>query len=174
MGFWDVSGTSWTTMQTICTSLQIDNHTNTSSLNFYRLNALSDAQPMVSKHWRQLCLGILYNSIYDTVLIQQLCCQKKWTVDWWLNNRLYLMVCTAMHSDNYSPFAITNDLAWQWTFIRNRKITKPVPLDAHVSNCRCWRSYENNTFFFTLLCKLGIFWQKSIARMNRLYLTRYI
>jgi len=37
-------------MQTICTSLQTDNHTNTSSLNFYRLEALPDAQPTVSKH----------------------------------------------------------------------------------------------------------------------------
>jgi len=37
---------------TICTSLQTDNHTNTSSLNFYRPDALPDAQPVVSKHWR--------------------------------------------------------------------------------------------------------------------------
>jgi len=35
MGFWDGSGISWTIiMQTICTSLQTDNHTNTSSLSF--------------------------------------------------------------------------------------------------------------------------------------------
>jgi len=31
-------------MQTICTSLQMDNHINTSSLNFYRPDALPDAQ----------------------------------------------------------------------------------------------------------------------------------
>jgi len=37
-------------MQTICTSLQTDNHTNTSSLNFYRLDALSDTKPTASKH----------------------------------------------------------------------------------------------------------------------------
>jgi len=37
-------------MQMICTSLQTDNHTNTSSLNFYRPDALPDAQPAVSKH----------------------------------------------------------------------------------------------------------------------------
>jgi len=37
------------TIQTICTSLQTDNFTNTSSLNFYRLDALPDAQPAVSK-----------------------------------------------------------------------------------------------------------------------------
>jgi len=36
-------------MQTICISLQTDNHTNTSSLNFYRLDAPADAQPTVSK-----------------------------------------------------------------------------------------------------------------------------
>ena len=37
-------------MQTICTSLQTDNHTNTTSVKFYRLHALADAQPTVSKH----------------------------------------------------------------------------------------------------------------------------
>jgi len=35
-------------MQTICTSLQTDNHTNTPSLNFYRPDALPDAQPCQS------------------------------------------------------------------------------------------------------------------------------
>jgi len=39
-------------MQTICTSLQIDNHaTNTSSLNIYRLDSLPDAQPTVSEQY---------------------------------------------------------------------------------------------------------------------------
>jgi len=37
-------------MQTICTSLQTDNHANTSSLSYYRPDALPDAQPTVSKH----------------------------------------------------------------------------------------------------------------------------
>jgi len=40
-------------MQTICTSLQIDNHTNTSSRNFYRPDARPHTQPTVSKHWKQ-------------------------------------------------------------------------------------------------------------------------
>ena len=35
-------------MQTIYTSLQTDNHTNTLSLNFYEPDALPDAQPTVS------------------------------------------------------------------------------------------------------------------------------
>ena len=39
-------------MQTICTSLQTDNHTKTPSLNFYRPDALPDTQPTASKHWR--------------------------------------------------------------------------------------------------------------------------
>jgi len=41
---------------TICTSLQTDNHTNTPSLNFYRPDALPDARPTVSKHWRPVCM----------------------------------------------------------------------------------------------------------------------
>ena len=37
-------------MQTICTSLQTDNHASTPPLVFYRPDALPDAQPAVSKH----------------------------------------------------------------------------------------------------------------------------
>jgi len=39
-------------MQTICTSIQTDDHTNTSSLNFYRPDALPDALLTVSKRCR--------------------------------------------------------------------------------------------------------------------------
>jgi len=39
-------------MQTICTSLQTDNHASTSPLSFHRLDALPAAQPTASKHWR--------------------------------------------------------------------------------------------------------------------------
>ena len=38
--------------QTIYTSLQADNYTNTLSLIFYRPDALPDAKPTVSEHWR--------------------------------------------------------------------------------------------------------------------------
>ena len=44
-------------MQTVFTWLQTDSHTNTSSLNFYRLKALPDAQLAVSKHWRHSTVG---------------------------------------------------------------------------------------------------------------------
>jgi len=49
----EVCGRQWHQldhMQTTCTSLQTDNHTNTSSVNFYRVDALPDARPTVSKH----------------------------------------------------------------------------------------------------------------------------
>jgi len=39
-------------MQIICTLLQTDNHASTSSLTFYWLDALPDAQLTASKHWR--------------------------------------------------------------------------------------------------------------------------
>ena len=38
----------------IYTSLQTASHASISSLNFYGLDALFDAQQTVSKHWRQL------------------------------------------------------------------------------------------------------------------------
>jgi len=47
LGFWDAVASAGPYIQTICISLQTDNHINTSSLNFYRPDALSDAQPTV-------------------------------------------------------------------------------------------------------------------------------
>ena len=57
----EITGWQWHQldhMQIMCTSLQTDNHASTSSLNFYRLKPLPDAQPTVSKYtqfWRQNC-----------------------------------------------------------------------------------------------------------------------
>jgi len=48
-------------MQTICTLLQTDNHTNTSSLNFYIPDALPEAQPTgvkASKALNELVLNL--------------------------------------------------------------------------------------------------------------------
>jgi len=39
-------------MEIICTSLQTDNHASTSPFSFYRLDALPDAKPTMSKHRR--------------------------------------------------------------------------------------------------------------------------
>jgi len=46
-------------IQTIFLSFQEDSHTYTSSLNFYRPDALPDAQPTVSEHWMQEALKAL-------------------------------------------------------------------------------------------------------------------
>jgi len=40
-------------MQITCTSLQTDNHTRICHSIIYKLDALPDAQPTTSKHWRQ-------------------------------------------------------------------------------------------------------------------------
>ena len=40
--------------ETVCISLQPDNHTSTPLLSFYRPDALPAAQPTASKHWRQI------------------------------------------------------------------------------------------------------------------------
>jgi len=51
MGFWDGSGINWIICkQSTPDSLQTDNHTNTSPLNFYKPDALPVAKPTVSKH----------------------------------------------------------------------------------------------------------------------------
>jgi len=48
-GFWDAVASAGP-YANICTSLQTDNYTNTSSLNFYRPDAIPDAQTTVSKY----------------------------------------------------------------------------------------------------------------------------
>jgi len=51
----EMTGWQWHQLdhtQIICTSLQTDNHASTSSLCFYRPDALPAAQPTVSKHRR--------------------------------------------------------------------------------------------------------------------------
>jgi len=59
MGFGEWQWHQLDHMHTICTSLKTDNHTNTSSLSFYRLDALPDVQPTVSKHSRHKIRKIL-------------------------------------------------------------------------------------------------------------------
>jgi len=54
-------------MRTICTSPRTDNHTSTSSLNFYRQDALRDAQPTVSEHGRQRVVPVTIVETRTTV-----------------------------------------------------------------------------------------------------------
>ena len=59
-------------MQTICTSLLTDNHTNTSTHNSYGTDALPDAQPTVSKHWSpRLQQNGLHNRTITFVIIRK-------------------------------------------------------------------------------------------------------
>jgi len=67
-------------MQTVCTSLQTDNNTNTSSVNFYRPDALPDVQPTVSKYWKQMTVTritiitvITQKPVYGAAGLQQPC-----------------------------------------------------------------------------------------------------
>ena len=46
MGFWDAVASAGPYAK-VCISVQTDNHTDTSSLNFYRPDALPDVQPTV-------------------------------------------------------------------------------------------------------------------------------
>jgi len=69
-------------MQTVCTSLQTDNHTNTLSLDFYRPDALLDAEPTVLKHWRAVSTVIscvLFANLFRTCRTSSFC-----TVAWQL------------------------------------------------------------------------------------------
>jgi len=63
-------------MQTICTSLQSDNHTNTLLLNFTGRMLFLTCQPTVSKHWR------LYANVAE---FQNVCCRV--TLSWKLQGQ---------------------------------------------------------------------------------------
>jgi len=67
MGFSDGNGISC--MQTICTSLQIDNYTNTLPLNSYRPDALPDVQSTVAKHWRHSANCISRSNCWLTAVV---------------------------------------------------------------------------------------------------------
>ena len=58
-GFLDGSDIGWI-MQTTCTSLQIHNHTNTSSVNCFRSDVLPGAQLTVSVHLRTVCQCVIH------------------------------------------------------------------------------------------------------------------
>jgi len=57
----------------VCTSLQTDNHASTPPLSFYRLDAFSDAQPTVSKHWSHTNRS---NQCMDCNINSKICCDR--------------------------------------------------------------------------------------------------
>jgi len=58
-------------MQIICTTFQTDNHASTPSLIFYGPDGLPDAQPTVSKHWRQFCVPVDAYLLTETSTVKE-------------------------------------------------------------------------------------------------------
>ena len=97
-------------IQLICTSLQTDNHTDTSSLKFDRTDAVPDTQPTVSKHWRHTVV-IWYNyemthSHSDFDASPQLCqpdyrymlqCRCWFLIHWGKSNAVQIFTITSLY-----------------------------------------------------------------------------
>ena len=77
MRFWDVVASAGLYANNLHL-LQTDNHSNTSSLNFYRPVVLPDPRPTVSKHWRQINDRFKY--------------KRCWISDW-----SYICMCSQTH-----------------------------------------------------------------------------
>ena len=97
-------------MQTTCTSLQTDNHTNTSSLNFYRSDALPDAQPCQSTE------GIHththpFNGPYS----------RTTRVSWYHKGKMNL------------DFTEARDSEWQWHQLGHMQVCTSLQTDNHAS-----------------------------------------
>jgi len=56
MGYWDGSGIAGPYANNLHL-VKTDNHTNTSSFNCYRSDALPDTQPTASKHCKASCMN---------------------------------------------------------------------------------------------------------------------
>ena len=56
LGFWDAVASAGPYAKKICTSLQTDNHTNASSLNFYTLNRRHASSYVIHTHTRLTAL----------------------------------------------------------------------------------------------------------------------
>jgi len=100
-------------MQTICTSLQTDNHANTSSLNVYRPDALPDAQPAVvgplvtfniAACWTvvegtDVDLGAALESFFSTLLVRMF---RLMNAQYALDDRY--VACVVASARHLSPF----------------------------------------------------------------------
>ena len=146
-------------IQTICTLLQTDNHTNTASLNFYRPYALPDTQPTVSKHWRQLKAAVIWQECSNTserirphdIHITSIA------------NKAHVTELTHTHTFN-SPFSGTTqvswyqkgktnldftearDSKWQWNPLGHMQVCTSLQTDNHASTqptaSKHWRQYR--------------------------------
>jgi len=120
-------------MQTIFTSLQADNHTNTSALNFFKPDALFGAQPTVWKHWRhfrdwlvgQLFLKMLVNTLLSFTAVCRLL-SYCWFLLWYI---LFMVVnpfwkrATGDNCLSWVPAACST-LSQHWTKKHRSKTAK--------------------------------------------------
>ena len=91
-------------MQTMCTSHQTDSHTNTSPLNFYRPDALPDAQPAVFKHCTHTHTHTFNGFFSWTTRVSRY--QKGKTEardsEWQWHQLGHMQVCTSLQTDNHA------------------------------------------------------------------------
>ena len=97
-------------MQTICTSLHTDSHTNTSSPNFYRPDAVPDAQPTVPKHWRCNNQKSRYTCIWCFTLHS--CCM--------------LLTVTFLNFLHWINCRLVNILYWSWLQVDMHQIQTDI------------------------------------------------
>jgi len=88
-------------MQTICTSLQTDNYTNTSSVNFYRPNALADAQPTHTHPFNGPFSGTTRVGWYQKGKTNLDFTEAR-DSEWQWHQLGHMQVCTSLQTDNHA------------------------------------------------------------------------
>jgi len=133
-------------MQTICTSLQTDNHTNTSSVNVYRPVALPDAQRTASKHRR------LNNTDRGVIwLILDLAVYKAWYCT------VVVPRCSRSEMNGQSAVTVCRDQAWWRLYLEDALSVVYVKLHTHtqttsaVVSCNLIRSLSANSHTYYYL-----------------------
>ena len=155
----------WNHMQTMCTSLQTDNHINTSSLNFCRPDDLPDAQPTVSKQiaswlkkWAVIltcwpCLSAIlwpFNIRVNSGLghvIHYITTNFVFTMQCYASAIFAVIMCPSIHLSITSWYCV-EQLAWQMLknmVARNTLLTirdTTVALKLSQSHPRCFTKQE--------------------------------
>ena len=141
MGFWDAVASAGPYANNMHHAP--DNHSNTSSFNFYRPDALPGAQPTESKHWRQMWRERT-NNIFFAASKRQIiyfCFQmtysfSKYTAHW-MSIYLWIEHADSMHRQTFH-FCLTQGHklpamcdCMQWVDIRCWRKTSPEPHRMH-------------------------------------------
>ena len=96
-------------VQTSCTSLRTDNHTNTSSHSFYRPDSLPDVQLTVSKHWSHTHTHPFNGPFSGTTHVSRyengktnLDFTEARDSEWHWHQLGHMQVCTWLQTDNHA------------------------------------------------------------------------